>query len=179
MVEVVGTLFDTAIGRCGIAWTGDLVTAVQLPERNDEATRLRLERTAGRSSDLPRPTAVQAAIDAMTALLSGERTDLSFVELDLERVAPFERTVYEATRTIAPGTSRTYGQVAELIGEPGGARAVGQALGANPFPLVVPCHRVLGAGGRLVGFSAVGGVETKRRILLIEGCPAVAPSLFD
>jgi methylated-DNA-[protein]-cysteine S-methyltransferase len=179
MVEVVGTLFETAIGRCGIAWRGELVAAVQLPERTDEATRRRLEATAGRCSSLPRPAAVQAAIDAMTALLDGQATDLGFVAVDLEPVAPFDRAVYEVTRSIPPGSTLTYGQVAERLGEPGAARAVGQALGANPFPLIVPCHRVLGAGGRLIGFSAAGGVQTKRKLLLIERCPAVAPSLFD
>jgi methylated-DNA-[protein]-cysteine S-methyltransferase len=115
----------------------------------------------------------------MTALLDGVPVDLGFVRLDLDGVAPFDRAVYEVTRTIPAGTTLTYGQVAERIGEAGAARAVGQSLGANPFPLVVPCHRVLGAGGRLIGFSASGGVETKRKLLLIERCPAVAPSLFD
>ena len=115
----------------------------------------------------------------MAALLEGRRDQLLDIELDLDDIGPFERSVYEVTRAIPPGETLTYGEVARRIGEPGAARAVGQALGANPLPIVIPCHRVLGAGGQLVGFSANGGTETKRRMLLIEGATAVPPSLFD
>jgi methylated-DNA-[protein]-cysteine S-methyltransferase len=122
---------------------------------------------------------VVRAIEAMTALLEGEPVDLTWVAIDLDAVGPFERSVYTVTRAIPAGSSLTYGEVARAVGEPEAAQAVGRALGANRWPIVVPCHRVLGAGGALTGFSAAGGVATKRRMLLIEGCPAVPPSLFD
>lgn len=172
-------LFDTAIGRCAVAWRGDRLRAVQLPERDDQTTVRRLaSRLAGAGPAEP-PAPVARAMAAMAALLEGRRDQLLDIELDLDDVGAFERSVYEVTRAIPPGETLTYGEVARRIGEPGAARAVGRALGANPLPIVIPCHRVLGAGGHLVGFSANGGTETKRRMLLIEGATAVPPSLFD
>lgn len=180
---VGGALFDTTIGRVGIAWRDELVVAVQLPEGDDNATRRRLGAGAGEPVTIqPPPPPVAAAIEAITALLNGEPRDLGFVKLDWDQISPFDRAVYDITRSIPPGQSLTYGEVAARIGEggdPRASRAVGRSLGANPFPIVVPCHRVLGAGGRLTGFSAFGGVDTKRRMLVIEGCPAVPLSLFD
>src|SRR5437588_19241 len=111
----------------------------------------------------------QAIHGAIVAVLSGEAVDLSFVVLDTDRVPVFDRRVYEAARLIPPGATRTYGEVAHLAGARREARAVGQALGRNPFAIVVPCHRVVAANGRLGGFSAHGGVETKRTLLAIEG----------
>ena len=105
----------------------------------------------------------------MTALLDGEPVDLSDLMLDLESLPPFQRRVCEAARAIPVGATLTYGEIATRIGEPGAARAVGQALGANPFPIIVPCHRVLAAGGKPGGFSAPGGVTTKLRLLATEG----------
>jgi methylated-DNA-[protein]-cysteine S-methyltransferase len=105
----------------------------------------------------------------MTALLRGERLDLSFVALDLEAVPEFHRRVYEITRTIQPGATLSYGEIALRLGERDAARAVGQALGRNPFPIVVPCHRVVASGGKTGGFSAPGGAATKLRMLAIEG----------
>lgn len=172
-------LFDTALGRCGIAWRGDTVIGVGLPERSDEATLARLEARIGAIDDSGPPEAVTAAIEAIVDLLDGQPVDLGFVDVDLGPATPFETAVWRETRSIPAGASMTYGQLAERIGEPDSAQAVGRALGANPCPIIVPCHRVLGADGRLVGFSAHGGVATKRRMLLIEGCPAVAPTLFD
>ena len=114
------------------------------------------------------------------ALLSGERRDLSFVALDMEGVPELHRRVYEVARTIPPGETLTYGEIARRLGDPRQARAVGQALAQNPFAIVVPCHRVLAAGGRTGGFSAPGGTGTKLRILEIEGARARAiPTLFD
>jgi methylated-DNA-[protein]-cysteine S-methyltransferase len=115
------------------------------------------------------PIAVRAAVDGIVALLGGETVDLSFVELDTDRVPAFDCRVYEAARLIPPGVTRTYGEVARQAGAPREARAVGQALGRNPFAIVVPCHRVVAADGGLGGFSAHGGAETKRRMLAIEG----------
>jgi methylated-DNA-[protein]-cysteine S-methyltransferase len=163
------TLFDTAIGPCGIAWGGGGIVGVQLPEAGPAVTRVRLRRRFPDASEQPPPPAVRRAIGRIGALLRGEVADLSAIELDLRDLAPFARRVYEAARAIPPGSTLSYGELADRIGAPGAARAVGQALGRNPFAIVVPCHRVLAANGRIGGFSADGGVDTKRRLLAIEG----------
>jgi methylated-DNA-[protein]-cysteine S-methyltransferase len=121
---------------------------------------------------------VRAAVDGIVALLDGEHRDLAEIELDLAAVPEFHRRAYEIARTIPPGKTLTYGDIAHRLGMPGSAQAVGQAMGHNPFPIVVPCHRVLAAGGRDGGFSARGGVATKRRMLVIEGALADEPTLF-
>ena len=163
-------LFDTAIGRCGVAWSERGVVGVQLPEVDDRRTAARLlANIPGVARESSPPAAVRAAVAGIVALLSGEAIDLSFVVLDTDRVPIFDRRVYEAARLIPPGATRTYGEVAHLAGARREARAVGQALGRNPFAIVVPCHRVVAADGRLGGFSAHGGAETKRRLLAIEG----------
>jgi len=174
------TLFDTAIGTCGIAWAGRGVVAVQLPEASEFKTRARLVKRCPDAQDAAPPPQVQRAIDAIVALLRGEASDLSDVVLDLDRVEPFQRQVYEIARTIAPGATLTYGEIATRLGDRALARDVGQALGQNPFPLIVPCHRVLAAGGKVGGFSANGGVTTKMRLLSIEGArTSDEPTLFD
>jgi methylated-DNA-[protein]-cysteine S-methyltransferase len=119
------------------------------------------------------------AIAAIRALLQGEKRDLLEIELDMSGTPAFHCDVYHLTRTIAPGRVMTYGEVAFALGDKSAARAVGQALGANPFPIVVPCHRVVAAGGAMHGFSAPGGVVTKRRLLEIEGALAIQRDLFD
>jgi methylated-DNA-[protein]-cysteine S-methyltransferase len=122
---------------------------------------------------------VRRAIDGIVALLRGEASDLSSVALDMERVPPFHRRVYDIARTIPPGATLSYGEIAARLGDPSVARAVGQALGQNPFAIVVPCHRVLAAGRRSGGFSAPGGVRTKLLLLEIEGARASGiPTLF-
>ncbi|WP_438018389.1 methylated-DNA--[protein]-cysteine S-methyltransferase [Sorangium sp. So ce315] len=166
------TLFDTAIGRCGIAWGGRGVAFVQLPEARDSETRARVLQRFPGAREAPPPPDVQRTLDGIVALLRGEASDLSAVALDMERVPPFHRRVYEVARTIPPGATLTYGDIAGRLGAPGSARAVGQALGRNPFPIVVPCHRVLAAGGRIGGFSGNGGVTTKLRLLALEGAHA-------
>lgn len=172
-------LFDTAIGRCGIAWGARGVIGVQLPEKSAEATRMRLLRHCPNADETAPPKQMQRAIDDIAALMRGEKKSLRAVQLDMSRVQPFNARVYETTRAIPPGTTRTYGEIARAIGEPDAARAVGQALGRNPFPIIVPCHRVVGADGRLVGFSANGGIATKLRMLQIEGWRAQEQSLFE
>ena len=173
-------LFDTAIGRCGIAWSERGIVAVQLPERSESATRARLTARWPQAREASPPPDIQRAIDAMSALLRGEAIGLSDVVLDLDRIEPFERSVYEIARTIMPGATLTYGEIATRLGDRALARDVGAALGRNPFPLVVPCHRVLAAGGKVGGFSANGGVTTKLRLLTIEGArTSDAPTLFD
>jgi methylated-DNA-[protein]-cysteine S-methyltransferase len=172
-------LFDTAIGRCGIAWGGRGLIGVQLPERTPAATRIRLMRHCPNAEEIEPPKHIQRTIDDIAALMRGEKKSLRAIQLDMSRVPPFNARVYETTRAIPPGVTRTYGDVARAIGEPDGARAVGQALGRNPFAIVVPCHRVVGADGKLVGFSANGGVATKLKMLKIEGWRHNEPSLFD
>jgi methylated-DNA-[protein]-cysteine S-methyltransferase len=162
------TLFDTAIGWCGVAWTDRGLAGVQLPEASEADTRERMLRRFPAAAETAPPAEVQRAIDRIVALLHGERNDLSAIALDMEEVAPFHRRVYEVARTIPPGKTLAYGEVAARLGAAGAARAVGQALGRNPFPIVVPCHRVLAAGGKIGGFSAHGGTATKRRMLAIE-----------
>lgn len=162
------TLFDTTLGRCGIAWGADgAVTAVRLPEESEESTAGHLG--DGDEASSP-PPEIARVIAAVTALIAGDDLDddLAWVPLDMRRLTDFQRAVYDTARRIPPGTTRTYGEIATEIGLPGSARAVGRALGENPFPPVVPCHRVTAANGRTGGFSAGGGVTTKMRLLSIE-----------
>ena len=173
------TLFETAIGRCAIAWGGRGVAGVQLPEGGETETRERVRRQFPMAREAAPPADVQRAIEDIVALLRGEGRDLSGIPLDMAGVPPFHRRVYEAARSIPPGTTLSYGDLVARLGAPGSARAVGQALGRNPFAIVVPCHRVVAAGGRPGGFSANGGVATKLRLLGLEGArAAAAPGLF-
>jgi len=173
-------LFDTAIGRCGVAWGERGVAGVQLPEAGERETRARMLHRFPTAGEAVPPPEVQRVIDRIVALLRGEACDLSTVALDMDQVSAFHRRVYEAARAIPPGMTLSYGDIAARAGAPGAARAVGQALGRNPFPIVVPCHRVLAAGGKIGGFSAQGGIATKRRMLAIEGAQLNgATPLFD
>jgi methylated-DNA-[protein]-cysteine S-methyltransferase len=122
------------------------------------------------------PPEIRHAVDGIVALIAGERRDLADIAVDMTVVSPFDRRVLEAIRGIPPGETKTYGEVAKGIGHAGAAREVGGALGRNPFPIVVPCHRVLAAGGKTGGFSGTGGVATKLRLLAIERS---AGPLFD
>jgi methylated-DNA-[protein]-cysteine S-methyltransferase len=174
-------LFDTPIGRCGIAWGESGIAGVQLPEAGEPETRARMLHRFPAAGEAVPPPEVQGAVDGIVALLRGEASVLSTVALDMDGVPEFHRRVYEAARAIPPGNTLSYGDIAKRAGAPGAARAVGQALGRNPFPIVVPCHRVLAAGGKIGGFSAQGGVETKRRMLEIEGAPlsGATPAVDD
>lgn len=180
MDELAYTLFQTAIGACGIAWGARGIVALQLPEGSGSATRARLLRAHGAAGMQSPDAGIRRVIDDVVSLLAGQRRDLQHARLDLTPVPPFHRCVYAIVRQIAPGRTRTYGEVAALCGDPRAARAVGQAMARNPFPIIVPCHRVLAAGGRSGGFSARGGVSTKLRLLTIEGAvpaPAAARTL--
>jgi methylated-DNA-[protein]-cysteine S-methyltransferase len=139
-------LFETPIGTCAVAWGDAGITGAQLPERDDDATRARMRRRFPLAVEGPPPPSVQAAVDGLVAGLRGEQVDLSDVVLDLSDVDDFARAVYTVARTIAPGTTTTYGEIAARVGAPGASRAVGQALGRNPYAPFVPCHRVLAAG---------------------------------
>jgi methylated-DNA-[protein]-cysteine S-methyltransferase len=162
-------LFDTAIGHCGIAWNARGVAGVQLPERSEPHTRARLRRRFPGAAEMAPPPAVAAAVEAIAGHLRGEPADLASILLDMTAVPAFDRQVYAVARTIPSGTTWSYGQLAARAGAAGMAREVGQALGHNPFAIVVPCHRIVAAGGRTGGFSARGGVATKLRLLAIEG----------
>ncbi|OJU25706.1 MAG: cysteine methyltransferase [Nitrobacter sp. 62-13] len=173
-------LFDTAIGTCGVVWTGRGIRAVQLPLPDEDKTRTRIRQRYGELAEATPPPRVQSAIDGMIELLDGKPRDLSVVALDLDGVPDFHRDVYDIARTILPGRTMTYGEIAKRLGGVELSRDVGQALGSNPCPIVVPCHRVLAAGGKPGGFSANGGVATKLKMLAIEGAAVnYTPSLFD
>jgi methylated-DNA-[protein]-cysteine S-methyltransferase len=180
MTEQHFAMFDTAIGRCGIAWGKRGINAVQLPMASEDKTRARIRQRHGDIVEAPPPAGVQRAIDGIVELLAGKPNDLSEVVLDLGGVPEFNRGVYDIARTIPPGKTMTYGDIAKRLGGVELARDVGQALGRNPCPIVVPCHRVLAAGGKPGGFSANGGVTTKLKMLAIEGAVVNhTPNLFD
>jgi methylated-DNA-[protein]-cysteine S-methyltransferase len=147
-----------------VRWTDAGIVSVRLPSRRTAEVPRADDRTGV-------PDAVRAAIAGIVAVLGGSAVDLGFVILDERGIDPLRRAVYAATRTVRPGTTTTYGEIARAIGRPDAAREVGAALARNPFPIVVPCHRVLGANGKLTGFSAPGGLETKRKMLELEGAP--------
>ncbi|MFN3514071.1 MAG: methylated-DNA--[protein]-cysteine S-methyltransferase [Phenylobacterium sp.] len=162
-------LFDTTLGECGLVWSERGLLGVAFPPQAEtRLKRLHPDARAGEPS-----LAVAAAVAGIQALLAGEKRDLAEIEIDLSTVPPFQARVYEIARAIPPGRTRTYGEIAAELGDLALSRAVGQALGANPWPIVVPCHRVLAAGGGKGGFSAPGGTDTKLRLLEIEG--ALAP----
>jgi methylated-DNA-[protein]-cysteine S-methyltransferase len=176
-------LFETAIGCCGIVWSEPGIAGVQLPERSEAATRKRLLRHFPAAHEGEPHAEVGRAIDDIVALLGGERRDLSQVRIDLDAASEFHRRVYEVARRIPAGATLSYGEVAERLGDRNLARDVAEALSQNPCPIIVPCHRVLAAGGKPGGFSAAGGVATKLRLLTIEGAQpqgrTEAPLPFD
>jgi methylated-DNA-[protein]-cysteine S-methyltransferase len=174
------TLFDSAIGVCGIEWGPRGINGVQLPMGDEDKTRARIrQRYADIEEAEPTPE-VKAAISRIVDLLAGKPDDLLDIPLDLDGVPEFNRGVYDIARHIPPGKTLTYGDIAKKLGGVELSRDVGQALGRNPCPIVVPCHRVLAAGNKPGGFSARGGVSTKLKMLAIEGAAVNhTPSLFD
>lgn len=168
------TVFDTALGVAGIAWNATGLTGCSLPAPDTDAARRAIRRRAPKAQEAPEPEDLAPVIDAIRALMRGEPADLSRAPLDLSRTSAFDAQVYEIARAILPGETLTYGQVAERMGDKLYAREVGQALGRNPWPIVVPCHRVTAAGGKLGGFSAPGGATTKLKLLAVEGAKAAA-----
>jgi methylated-DNA-[protein]-cysteine S-methyltransferase len=173
-------LFETAIGACAIAWGPRGINGIQLPMGSADRTRTRMQQRYDAIDEVAPPEAVQAAIARIQALVAGEPDDLADIALDLEGVPAFNRGVYDIARRIPPGKTLTYGDIARQLGGVELSREVGQALGRNPCPIVVPCHRVLAAGNKPGGFSANGGVETKLKMLAIEGAAVnYTPNLFD
>jgi methylated-DNA-[protein]-cysteine S-methyltransferase len=174
------TVFDTSVGRCGIAWGDAGVLGVQLPEAREIETRRRLFQLFPDARELRPPPDILSAIDGIAALLRGKAADLADVRLDITGIPPFNARVYEFTRTIPRGETMTYGEVASCLKASGAVHSVAQAIAKNPFMIIVPCHRVLEAGGYADRISANGGSISKRRLLSIEG--AGSPSsktLFD
>jgi methylated-DNA-[protein]-cysteine S-methyltransferase len=156
--------FETELGRCTVRWSDAGISDVLLPKAGGRPGPAFEDGVAV-------PEFVRDAIDAITAVMAGEARDLRSIPLDERGVDDLRRAVYAATRDIPAGTTRSYGEVARAIGRPDGARDVGTALARNPFPIIVPCHRVVAANGALTGFSAPGGLDTKRRMLELEGAP--------
>jgi methylated-DNA-[protein]-cysteine S-methyltransferase len=161
--------FDTSLGICGVAWAERGIVRTFLPEPSEETGRARLMHRLPDAHESPAPDEVRRLAHDVARLLTGNPVDLGWVQLDDVGVPEFDRSVYAVTRTIPPGATITYGDVARRLGDARLARDVGLALGRNPFPIVVPCHRVLAAGGRTGGFSAPGGTETKMQLLRTEG----------
>jgi methylated-DNA-[protein]-cysteine S-methyltransferase len=175
------TIFDTGIGRCGIAWGYGGIVGVQLPEAREIDTRRRLFQLYPDAREMRPPVNVEIAIEGMVALLRGEPADLADVSLDMSGIHAFHQRVYQLTRAIPRGETRTYGDIAAQIGASGAVHSVAQALARNPFVIIVPCHRVLEAGGYADKISPHGGVISKRRLLSIEGARGTVTSktLFD
>lgn len=175
-------LFETSLGLCGIAWTKNgesssspAISFFQLPEAAKELTQMRLDRVCGAGDPAVPPALIAHVIERVRLHLLGSPQDFRDVPIDLKEIGPFARQVYEAARNIPAGETRTYGEIAKALNQPNAAQAVGQALGRNPIPLIIPCHRVLAAGGKPGGFSAPGGTTTKVRLLALEGV-ALEPS---
>jgi methylated-DNA-[protein]-cysteine S-methyltransferase len=169
-------LMPTALGAFGVAWTDAGIVRTWMHARTIEATRAQVLRSLPGVVEAPPPMAVAVAMHDVAALLAGEPGDLRAAALDLRGVDDFDRRVYEVVRMIEAGSTLTYGDVARRMGEePMQAREVGRALARNRFAPIVPCHRVVAAGQRLGGYTAPGGVETKRRLLELEGAAIVAP----
>ena len=168
-MDVAYALFDTALGTAAVAWSDRGIVRTFLPESSAQVTRGQLVRRLPDAREAEPSEHVRRLIDDVVRLLGGDRVSLEWVPIDDASLPELDRRVYAAARTIPPGSTLTYGDVARLIGDATLARRVGEALGRNPFPIVVPCHRVLAAGGRTGGFSARGGTETKMQLLRIEG----------
>ena len=174
------TIFDTAVGRCGIVWNDVGIVAVHLPEAREIDTRRRVFQLYPGAREVRPPVNTEIAIDGIVALMRGEPSDLADVTLDMAGIHIFNQRVYQLTRAIPRGETRTYADIATRIGAPGAAHSVAQAIAKNPFMIIVPCHRVLEAGGYADKISPNGGTISKRHLLSIEGThPAHSRSLFD
>ena len=179
-MEQAFTLFDTVIGTCAIVWGAGGIVGVSLPSQDIAETRSHLRQRFPQAIESKPSAEIASVVADIQSLMQGEKRDLSSVKLDLTGIPDFHRKVYAVARAITQGNTMTYGEISAKLNAPGTARAVGKALGANPFPIIVPCHRILASGGKAGGFSAPGGLETKMRMLNIERANVpVEPSLFD
>ena len=174
------TIFDTAMGRCGIAWGHAGIVGVQLPEAREIETRKRLFQLYPDAREMRPPLNVELAIEGIVALLRGQASDFSDISLDMGGIHAFNQRVYQITRAIPRGETRTYGEIAARLGASGAVHSVAQALARNPFVVIIPCHRVLEAGSYADKISPHGGVISKRRLLSIEGAGGTtSKTLFD
>jgi methylated-DNA-[protein]-cysteine S-methyltransferase len=174
------SIFDTGIGRCGIAWSDRGIIGVQLPEAREIETRKRLFQLYPEARELRAPVDVEVAIEGIAELLRGGSADLSDVTLDMTGIPAFNQRVYAFARTIPRGETRIYGEVAAHLRASGAVYSVAQAIARNPFMIIVPCHRVLEAGHYADKISPNGGAISKRRLLSIEGAhPTTSKTLFD
>lgn len=169
MTDIRYHMFDTALGVSGLGWTDEGLARVQLPDTVPSSTEVRLARGGATRWPGLLPDSIRSAVDLMTRYASGEVVDFSILSLDITGVPVFERAVYDALRKVPRGQTVTYGELAMLAGSKGAAQAVGTAMARNPWPVVVPCHRVLAAGNKPGGFSAPGGLKTKEKLLAMEG----------
>jgi methylated-DNA-[protein]-cysteine S-methyltransferase len=162
------TLFDTAIGVCAIAWNASGLTHFRLPGPGRAALEARIQRRSGGTPSDDPPAPIKALIADVQRYFAGEEVDFSGVAVDLSALSEFQQKLYQSLRAVGWGHTTTYGELARALGCPD-ARDVGQAMGKNPVPIIVPCHRVLAAGGKIGGFSAPGGAVTKEKLLALEG----------
>jgi O-6-methylguanine DNA methyltransferase len=185
MKQAAYCLFETPLGACGIAWKEQeiphllpVVTFFQLPEATRSLADTRIARSSGgRKTSVP-PPHIAGIIKKVQKHLHGNVQDFRDIVVDLDAAGPFARQVYEAVRKIPAGRTTSYGELAKDMNRPTASRAVGQALGRNPIPLIIPCHRVLARGKNPGGFSAHGGVETKAKMLEIEGAMIGLPAVI-
>jgi methylated-DNA-[protein]-cysteine S-methyltransferase len=168
------SIFDTAIGRCGIAWSQSGIVGVQLPEAREIDTRRRLFKLYPQACETRPPPSVEAAIERIVALLHGETADFGDIALDMSGIHVFDQRAYQVTLRIPRGETLTYNEIAAKMGTPSAVRSVAQAIGRNPFVVIVPCHRVLEAGSYPDKMSPHGGLISKRRLLSIEGTTSPA-----
>jgi methylated-DNA-[protein]-cysteine S-methyltransferase len=169
-------VFETAAGFCGIAWKDDAITCLRLPTASQQAaTQLMLRRIPDAACGEP-PSSIGAVVASVRRYFEGEKVGFTGCAIDLGEQELFFREVYSHVRKIAWGETTTYGTVAKALGAgPQAARDVGQAMASNPMPLIIPCHRVLAAGGKVGGFSAPGGSNSKARMLKLEGVNLAPP----
>jgi len=172
------TIFDTKLGACGIAWNERGVTAFQLPEATRQQTESRIARNASATRAKSVPKKIAGIIKRAQKHLAGDAQDFRDVAVDLDNRAEFSKRVYAVCHAIPSGRTMSYGEIAKLVKRPGASRAVGQAMGKNPIPLIIPCHRVLASGNRPGGFSAYGGFATKEKLLALEGVTIGPPAVM-
>lgn len=174
--ETIGhAVFETVLGFMGIAWSEKGLTRLCLPQKNRDSVERRLLRFDGAVMSGESPQWVRDLIEAIKAYAAGETVAFDQVPVDLSGVDEFRHAIYDAARKLAFGEVTTYGELARRAGHPGLARETGAALGANPVPLVIPCHRIMAAGGKIGGFSAPGGSATKEKMLGLEGVQVGPP----
>jgi methylated-DNA-[protein]-cysteine S-methyltransferase len=177
-------LIETEIGPIGLAWSAEGLARLQLPEKNRDATERRLLKRCADAEPGATDATPPGLVDKLARYASGERVAFAEVPLDLNGIDDFGQSIYLAARAVGWGETTTYGALAKEVGAPDAARAVGGAMGRNPVPIIIPCHRVLASGGKSGGFSAFGGVLTKERLLALEGVylgggTPVLPGLFS